>query len=481
MADNWFSRNPLRMLSEESVGRVHSNVITLLATTGVRIDSLEALDLLAGYGVRCDRERMRVFPEEARVSKALSTVRKAYRLYGRKPGASPPLDINTSGSHIVSGGAALRMYSGGAYTDATIQDLINITVLHEKLENIAILFNVVEPPTLDKATMYPTLAAYLFCYSSKPLLLQVGDRNDLARIIRMAALIADDAAALREKPLFMTGINAEPPLHITREGAEVLIDAARAGIPVSLGCYLMTGATGPLHIAASLIQRTATVLTGLILTQAAAPGSVYDFSAQSGCCNLKTGDAVTMCPDAMLLSAGSIQIGRHYGLVTHSLACTEARGPDAQASGERYFAVATSLMAGASLIQHGTSCMAGMELADPAQSVIDNEIAGHALSFASGISFDGLDEAVSTIHDVVSDSQYAGLFFMGHPHTARNCRMRAFDSPVFAAGQLSRWLAGPRESVYEKAEKKAAELLSEKEEFVSPELKKELFSLAEAG
>lgn len=471
------AQEPLKMLSDDNIALLHRECVTLLDRVGVRVDSEEALCLLSDYGVRCDPEEKRAHPDEQAIRNALASVGKSYTLHGRKPDA-PSVVIDSHGTHLVSGGAALKLYSEGKYRDATREDLIAMTALHEKLDHIHILINVVEPPVMDQPTIYPAMAADMFCFSSKPLLLQVAGRTDLAKIIRMAALISEGEDELRKRPLFMTGINAEPPLKITREGAEVLIDAARAGIPVSLGSYFVAGATGPLHVAAGIVQRTATVLTGLVLTQAAAPGSCYDFSCHSGWCDLKTGDAITMSPDVMQIVAGSIQMGRHYGLPTHSLACTQAIAPDAQAAGERFFALTVSVMCGASVIHHATSCMGGMGLADFAQNVIDDEIAGYVLRFAAGIDMDGLGEALETVHQVVTDPAYDSLLFMGHPHTAANCRRQTLGAGLFAIGSLSRRLTENHASLYEQAEQIARDLLAERKEFVSPDVKKKLLQLA---
>lgn len=478
MAHNRFTRNPLRILAEADLATLHERTMQVLEKVGVHMDSPEALDLLAAYGVRCDQDKRRAYPGEEHVRRALATARKEYTLRGRHPRKPRDLRVDGTTTHVISGGAALRLYADGAYPTATEEDLVDTTVLHEKLDHVDVLINVVEPAAMDAATLYPVMAAILLRYSSKPLLLQVSGRRDLGVIIRMAALIAGNAANLRARPLFMTGINAEPPLRITREGAEVLIDAARAGIPVSLGDFPMMGSTAPAHLAATLVQRTATVLTGLVLTQAAAPGSIYDFTCHSGACDLRTGDAVTMSPHVLQLVMASVQMGRHYGLNTHAMSCTEARGPDAQAAGERMAALMASITAGAAFIHHGTCCMAGMELADHAQSVIDNELIGQAKAFAAGVTTDGLDPALAALKEVTEDPQYAGLGFLGHPHTAVQCHQQVPSSGLFATGQLARWLSGDRVTVHEKAEEIARAAMAEREEFTPPDLTKELFKLA---
>ena len=372
----------------------------------------------------------------------------------------------------------MRVYDGGAYRECTRQDLIDMTVLHERLDPIDILINVMEPKDMVGPWMYPEIAAELFAYSSKPLLLQAAGREDLKRIHAMATLLAGGEKALRKRPLFMTGINAEPPLHITNDGAEILIDAARAGVPVSLGDYIMMGSTGPLDVAGALAQRTAAVLTGLVLTQAAQPGSIYDFTCHSGACDLKTGDVVTMSPHVLQLIIGSIQMGRSYGMATHSLSLTEARAPDAQAAAERSLALSVSVMAGATMTSFVTGGMAGFELADYAQCAVDETICRFLDDFMGGVELDNLDESMAAVEDVVRLPEHRGTYFLGHPHTAKYARQRSYQPGVFTVGSLTRTLTAREKTVYQKAEERVKGLLDDRTPMAPPDLHQELLRLA---
>jgi len=476
MPRNAFCECPLKVLSEEAEERIHRAALALLDGVGVRIDCAEALRALRACGVRC--ELGRAYPDEMAVGKALASVQKGYTLHarGRQPAR---LEVNTSTTHTISGGAALRLCDGGRYRDATRDDLVSMIALHDALENIHIQINVVEPPEMSGPDLYPEMAALLFAHTGKPLLLQANGRRDLQKIIRMASLVAGGRKRLRERPIFMTGTNEEPPLHITREGAEVLMLAARERIPCSLGSYLMAGATGPLDVAAALAQRTASVLCGLVLTQAVRPGSPYDFSAQSAACDLATASVITMSPLAMQLIAGSIQMGRRYGMVTNALAATDSMAPDAQAAGERFFSMAVCVAAGASLIQGATAEMSGMALADFAQCALDNEIAGYALDFACGVGMERMDEAAASVEQVVCDPQYEGFRFLGHPLTARLCRRARYRHDLFTAGALAG--AAPEKNLYDRAARRAALLMAERRDYVPPDLARELLKIARGG
>jgi trimethylamine--corrinoid protein Co-methyltransferase len=180
-----------------------------------------------------------------------------------------------------------------------------------------------------------------------------------------------------------------------------------------------------------------------------------------------------MSPQAMQIIAGSIQMGRYYNLVTQALSATESRRCDAQAAGERFFSFTIALLAGASIIQGATSEMAGMELADYAQCVIDNEIAGYAFEFASGLAMEEMDEAVNAVYEVAGDPKQYETLFLEHPYTVKKCHAFSFRPDLFSTGMLSRWIAENQPELTQKAHVRVRELLRETPQFVSPDLRKE--------
>lgn len=473
----FFPERPWGVFSDDAVQRLHHASMRLLARTGVRVDSDDGLALLESYGVRCDRSSRRVYPSEDNVQRALETVRLGYTLYGRYGRADAAYTIAPDTIHTISGGAAVTMHEQGQYRPVTREDLVRMVRLHEQLDNVHILLNPVEPMEMREGTLYVQMAADMFCHSSKPLLLQADSASDVEKLVRMAGACGSGVDTLREKPLFMTGANAEPPLCIPAHAVEVLVTAARHGVPVSLGSYLMMGSTGPLDVAGAVVQRTATVLCGLLLTQAAAPGSVFDMACHSGGCDMSSGDVVTMSPTVLQLLIGSVQMARYFGLPAHSLAATESARPDAQAAAERAMSMWAAVHSGASLVQGVTTEMAGMEVADVGQCVIDDEIAGYVLACASGASMEQYDDAVRAIEQVAEQDSGEGLF-LGHEHTVRRCREESWHAGLFEYGGMCSRLSKERRDIYDKACARAQELLERPGVSVDPALRAQVYAIA---
>lgn len=105
MPNNHFTETSLRIFSDEALRRLHAATLRLLETVGVVVESEEALNLLADYGVRCDISRKRAYPDSATLDRALKTVGREYRVYHRGPDGLVPLRIGLDTVHLVSGAA----------------------------------------------------------------------------------------------------------------------------------------------------------------------------------------------------------------------------------------------------------------------------------------------------------------------------------------------------------------------------------------
>ena len=411
---------------------VHDATLQLLATIGVRFASRSALEIFAKHGVSVDFEEIRVFPTSKHIEKALSTIPKTFLLYGRNVDVTP-LKIGGDTPRILAGGGAVRVHElDGTYTEATWEHLARFTTLVDALPNIDLILNPVDPaPT--KRNYYLHIAAQTLSGTSKPPVLQVKDGADLAAVAEMGACVRGSREAFHQMPLFITGTNAEPPLFVTKDGADIIMTAAKLGVPCGIGDYVMMGSTAPKTLAGAIVQRNAVQLAALLLIQLVRPGCACYYTASSGSTDMRTLNPITSGPDSLLIQRISARLGRSfYGLPVWAHSSTDSREPDAQAAAERTAFLFDAIEAGASIIQGPTSMMDGMLLASFAQTILDHDIIGYlqsALSDQIEINADTL--ATNAIREVIEDPTYRDMKFSGHPHTAMHLSDTAWEPMAF--------------------------------------------------
>ena len=93
--------------------------------------------------------------------------------------------------------------------------------------------------------------------------------SSVASVDAIAALahrIAGSEAAFRDRPFLSLNVNhVVPPLRFDPDSVDVLIHAARRGIPVMVNTFGQLGASSPVTIAGCVAQTTAETLAGMVL------------------------------------------------------------------------------------------------------------------------------------------------------------------------------------------------------------------------
>jgi trimethylamine--corrinoid protein Co-methyltransferase len=446
---------------EDDLQNLHGATLTLLESTGIKVDSRQALEYMSRIGVRVDSAAMRVYPDARHIEEALALVPRSVTVYGRRPDRDRAVVLGGGHVSIMSGGGSLRVLTiDGQYEPSTWEHLRQFNILLDYLPNIHMLINQVDPVDQAGPGFYRRLAAEMLAGCTKPLCFQAASASDVRAMIEMGEAIRGSRAALVEQPLFMIGLNAEPPLHISAAVADALLATCEAGLPVSMGNYAMMGITAPVTVAGALVQLNAVQMVAIILSQAVREGTPICYTSFSGSADLRTLEVNTSTPHALQLLRLGIAMGRHYGLSVYSTALTDSREPDPQAACERAVQLQLCIEAGAHLIQGPTSHMDRMMLSSFVQAVIDNDIVGYVLASCRRPVVSAETLALEAGHDVALETQYADFKFVSHEHTVRHLRDEVWEPWSFDLGNFSAWDKAGREPVVERAAAKAREILA---------------------
>ena len=440
---------------------LHEATLALLKQTGVKVACPQALDHLSEVGVRVDRATMRAYPEASHIDSALASVPRCFMVFGRRPRQDRPVLLGGEFVNVMSGGGSLRVLSlEGEYEPASWQHLRQFNRLLDALPNIHMHINQVDPVDQAGPGFYRRIAAEMLVGCTKPLCFQAASAEDVNGMIEMGAAVRGSNVALESQPMFMIGLNAEPPLCISKHVAEAFLAACTAGLPVSLGHYSMMGITAPVTVAGAVVQTNAVQMVAIVLAQAVRPRTPICYTSFCGDADLRTLSVNTSSPRAVQLLRLGIELGRSYGLPIYSVALTDARSPDPQAACERAVQLQIAIEAGAHLIQGPTSHMDKMLLSSFVQAVIDNDITGYVLAGHSSPEVSAETLALEVAQEVTDECEYARFKYASHEHTVRHLRDGNWQPWAFAYDDFGAWDDAGRVSVVDRAAQKAREILS---------------------
>jgi trimethylamine---corrinoid protein Co-methyltransferase len=211
---------------------------------------------------------------------------------------------------------------------------------------------------------------------------------------------------LSEKPLAIFDICPSQPLKWTHISAENIIDCARCNLPQELISVPMPGAATPITLAGSLIVHTAETLSGIVLAQCANPGAPMVYGGAPVQFDMRFSTTPMSAVEATMISAAYAQMGKYFGLPTHTYAAlSDSKLVDMQAGAETAMSGTIALLAGINMIS-GAGALDFINTFSLEKLVIDNDICGMALRAQRGIEFTEETMAVDLIEKLGPGGTY---------------------------------------------------------------------------
>ena len=405
----------LRVLDAGDMGRIHAASLALLSDPGLAEAPPAVADLVcAAGGRRADGGRL-VFPPDL-CERALAGLRRDVTLCGRDPAHDLPL---TGGAvHLGSGGAAPLVLDmdTGRYRPSTLADLYDAARLVDRLAHVQffsrslVARDVEGDRALDVNTCYAALAG-----TSKHVMVSAAHPDHVADIAAICHAVAGGPEAFAARPFLSLNINhVAPPMRFAPEAAEVLVAAARAGIPCMVNTFGQLGASSPVTVAGCVAQTNAETLAGLVVAWLANPDTPAIHGARPMVTDLRSGAMAGGSGEQSLLTAAAAQMARFYGLPSSTIAgATDSKSADAQAGYEKALSVTMAAQAGASLITQAAGMQAGLMGASFEAYVIDNDMLGAVRRSLAPI--DTGPEALSP--EMIAQTVRGEGHFLGHPQT----------------------------------------------------------------
>jgi trimethylamine--corrinoid protein Co-methyltransferase len=424
-------RNPLRpveLVSADQVETIHHTSLKVLRDIGVKVDSAVARDLLRGIGADVDPDNHRVRLDPALVEEMLTGIPSEFTIHARNPEKTVRVGGNSLTFATVCGPSFVSDIDRGRRA-GTLEDMRDFVKLSASLN----IFHHeggagCEPLELPPETRHldMMLAQTTLCDKGwQPCWMNTAERaRDCIEMARIA--LQTDEAGLRARPGILGGINTNSPLLLDDGQAEALIEFARAGQPVHVTPFTLSGAMSPATIGGSLVQQNAEALAGIVLGQAACRGAPVFYGHFTSNVDMKTGSPAFGTPEYAQSTIVSGQLARRYGLPIRSSNTTASACVDLQAAYESGMSINACIQGHINVMMHAGGWLEGGLTCSFEKLILDAELLQMQAAFLEPL--DLSEDAIG--FDAIAEVGPSGHFF-GTSHTLARYR-NAFYSPILS-------------------------------------------------
>lgn len=304
----------VEVFSETDLYDIHLATLEVLERTGVSVDHDEALAIFADGGCRVDREKGLVRIPATVVEDAIRSAPAKVVLCGREPEYDVVLEAGRVAFTNFSEGVSIVDPDTGELRDSTKRDVGDMARLNDYLSEFDTYEMPVSARDVPEATMAihnaeAALANTRKCVGTGPL-----STLEAEAIIDLGAAIAGSHEALRERPLVFLEVCPVSPLTLPSDATEVIIAAARAGLPDNILSMAMAGASSPVTLAGTLVTHNAEVLSGIVLAQLTERGAQCIYGSSTTAIDLRLAAASVGSPELGLISAAVAEMAHRYEL-----------------------------------------------------------------------------------------------------------------------------------------------------------------------
>jgi trimethylamine--corrinoid protein Co-methyltransferase len=464
-------------LTEAQVEKIHEASLSILAKTGVDVESPEARARFRDAGAAVEGSRVRF--STSLIERAVEFAPKQVLLAGRD--ASHDLSLEGRRVYVGTGGAALKVmdFDTGEIRSALMRDVAEAARLVDALEHIHFYLIPVYPTNVPNERVEIHKYYLSIANTTKHVQGGVYTIQGVRDVVSMCEQVVGGARRLRERPIvsFITSWMVSP-LKFSHSVTELLMEICRLRIPVVLSSAPMAGATAPVTLAGLLAQLNAEQLAGLTLTQLTSEGCPVLIGPIPATADMRSGKYLAGAVELGMCNAAMAQIAQRYRLpIYNSAGMTEAKVADVQAGMEKAQSLIQVALSGANFIHHAAGMLEDMSTIAYEQFVLDNEMLGMGMRAVRGIEVS--DETLAV--DVI-DRVGPGGHFLTDEHTLRHMRTELYyPSPVFNRQRREVWEQGGSTDAWTRAKEVVRRVFQEHQpEPLDPEVDawiREQFSL----
>ncbi|MBN2152005.1 MAG: trimethylamine methyltransferase family protein [Candidatus Lokiarchaeota archaeon] len=475
--DDSYSRHTMRMqrlavLDPDEIARIHEASLRILSTTGVRVESARARELLSHRGAKPRGSGSHVnqllFPPDL-VEDSLKLVPPSFSLHG--PDGTFRVDVSTEGTVFASQGSPTKVFDErdpSTPRDATVADFVSYLRVLDALPRISVSHLDVWPLDVDYGVMHACATIEWAKCCRKPFGMGCRGREASQDVINIARAIAEgtgERQSIEKHPRLIAFFNPISPLRLPEGLLDGLLVFVTNKQPTIIAPAACAGTTAPMTIAGLLAQTNAEILATVTIAQLAEPGTPLLYGCVNSVLDPVTGNVAWGSPETGLITTAAAQLARFYHMPSRAAgAVTNANALDMQNGIERAMSLFMSTAAGVNYLTcagtYASLLVSSLELL-----AIDDELAGACQRAVDGISVSGEALALGEI-DTIAGTE--GKSYLTSRHTQKAARKELFIPRLSDRLSHDTWVSRGMPGIIENARARVRDILAEPMEIRIP-------------
>jgi trimethylamine--corrinoid protein Co-methyltransferase len=376
----------LRVLSDSEVTQVHERTLSILAATGVRVDTALGRKILkkAGADVNSNTHVVR-FPRDL-VEESLKLAPRQFTLGGRRPGWTFPLNANLCTLTADGGASYIINALTGQRRNATQQDWLDATRLIDSIDDIGVYWAMVDPGFAQESMgNFVGYIRQMVRNFSKHLQDCTHNVEQSRWMLEVFGAVFGGKENIRKLNPFSFLITPVSPMVIEAEHTDAYLEMIDWGIPIAIMPMPMFGGTSPASLISTVLLANCETLATLCLVQAAKTGTPVIYAPCPAIMDPYTGRFTGSEVEHGLLGAAVTEMAHLYGLPVEASAGSSGHYvPGIRASYERALNWSMVTLAWPDLLV-GPGQLGGSMFLSLEQLLIDVEVFRRSSRLSNGI------------------------------------------------------------------------------------------------
>lgn len=297
-------------LDENQLYSIHAASLEVMSQIGIKVESPKARKVYADAGAYVEGDLVKI-PAYI-VEECIKSAPSVILLAGRNP--KNDYVVKQNKVTFVNFGEGVNVIDPYTkeYRKSTKADLARNTRVADALNVLPLAYRSVASQDIPGPLQALHNIEAIMHNTSKHIFIGADGEQNALKIMDICAEIVGGREALKKRPIVTFNVCPTSPLQLNPAASDVIIEAAKSGVPVNIISMALAGATAPVTLAGTLVTHNAEVLSAIVLSQLSCKGAPVIYASSTSIMDMRHLTTPVGAPELCMISNAVAQLAKYY-------------------------------------------------------------------------------------------------------------------------------------------------------------------------